>query len=307
MNRAGKHLLEAITFTSFCVSLLSGCVTVKDEIFLRNVEVGGPVNQLPMHITDAEMKSTTFTVSPFVSVSPQRSMTTSLERQYSGTIPDTLADFRRTGLQWGVPSVRFGLDLDYAVSGTVALMGGISTSVGKERQFLAGYGGVGLFSADTGVGLRLNVGVQYTDMSYTGATVLVRTTTPFGGSPTQDTAYFLDRGKESHLNLFADLTLNTSNRGWPVNYFIQFGVNPQTITRFTPSQSVAQFPFGTQIVSDQRSESSVLWISAVPGIYFSIGPSRRVVLGVRLLKDVLSETASPDILVIPMMQLDWRL
>lgn len=306
MNSARKHLLEVITFVGSCGSLLSGCVTVKEEIFLRNVEVGGPVSQPPVHITDEDMKSKTFNISPFVSVSPQRSMTTSLERQYRGTIPDTLVDFQRTGLQWDVAPVRFGLDLDFAASGSVALMGGIFTSIGKERQFLAGYGGIGLFNADTAVGLRLNVGVQYNEMSYTGATVLVRTITTFGGSSSQDTTYFLDRGKESHINLFADLTLNTSNRSWPVNYFIQFGVSPQTIASFTPSQSVAQYPFGTRIVSDQRVASSVLWISAVPGIYFSIGQSRRVVLGVRLLKDVLSETSSPDVLVIPMMQLDWR-
>jgi len=181
--------------------------------------------------------------------------------------------------------------------------------MGNERQFTGGYGGIGLYSADTSVGFRLNVGLQYTDNSYRGATILVRTTSS-SGSSSQDVYYFVDRGNESHLNLFANLTLNSSNRDWLFNYFVQIGISPQTLTSFTPKETITTQPYGvTHIVSDQRAESSVTWLSVVPGIYIPVGESRRIVLGVRLLKDIgdILESSESGMLVVPMLQFDWGL
>src|SRR5713101_4468923 len=105
MNTNRDRLLNVIACITIFVISFCGCVTVKDEIFLQNVELGGPISQLPIHVTDVDMKSKTFSVSPHISVSSQRSVTTTLERQYTGTIPDTLVDFKRAGLQWDVPPV----------------------------------------------------------------------------------------------------------------------------------------------------------------------------------------------------------
>ena len=308
MNISQKYLSIMIAWMGIFAGLFVGCGIIKDEIYLQNVEVAGSLSQLPIHVTDADMQKKTFHVSPHISVSTQKSFITSLERQYSEPIPDSLVDFQHKGLQWNLPSVRFGVDLDYAVSDNATLMGGISTSVGNERQFMSGYGGIGLFTPDTGLSARLDLGLQYNEMSYRSATILERTTTTFGGSSSKQVVYFLDRGKESHINFFASLTINSSNVNQFINYFVQFGVAPQTVTSFTPKEVITQYPYGvTHIVSDQRAESSVVWLSAVPGVYFSVGQSRRVVLGVRFLKDVLSESSEPGVLWIPMVQFDWGL
>lgn len=285
--------------------LLSGCV-VKEEIFLQNVDVEGSVLQPPVHIVDASTEKRTFHVSPHILVNTQRSLTTSLDRQYRGQIPDTLEDFNRTGLQWNLPSMKLGFDLDYAISDNVALTGGFATSFTRGRQLLGGYGGLGLYSVDTSMSFRLDVGIQYNQMSYRSATVLARSTT-FGGSSANDTVHFHDRGYDSNVNFFVSMTFNTANPAQRINYFLQLGVSPQTLTSFTPEESVYYGTGITYALSDQRAESSVLLLSATPGVYFTVGQLHSVVLGMRVLKEVLSESSRPGVLLIPMVQFDWNL
>ena len=306
-----KWLLSIVTIIGISVIFFSGCATIKDEIYLQNVELEGTLSQLPVHVTDADMKKKKFYVSPHISVNTRKTYTTSnLGRRYGGQIPDSLRDFQRKGLQWNLPTLKFGLDIDYAVSDKVALMVGVASSTGKEGQFTGGYGGLGFYAADTTVGFRLDIGLQYAENLYRGASILVRTTTSYGGSSSQDVVYFVDRGRESHFNLFTNLTVNSSNRNWLFNYFIQIGLSPQTLTSFTPTEAITTYPFGvTHIVSDQRAESSVTWLSVVPGFYFPIGESRRIVLGVRFQSDIsnIPESTEAGILLIPMVQFDWGL
>jgi len=124
MKTYQKRILNVIAFTGISVAMFSGCTVVKDEIYLQNVELNGTLSQLPVHITDAEMKKNAFHISPHISVNTQKTFTTpKLGSRYTGQIPDTLSDFQRKGLQWNLPIVRFGIDFDYAVSDHIAFMG----------------------------------------------------------------------------------------------------------------------------------------------------------------------------------------
>lgn len=279
----------------------SACVTVQDELFLRNIEVEGSPSQPPVHVTASDMQEKSLYASPHVSVS-SGSMSTSLERQYKGSVPDSVADFQPQGLSWELPRVTFGFDLDYAATNSLALSGGISASVGKGRQFTSFYGGLGLYSASPKTSIRFDVGAQYVDIQYRGATVILRSVS---GGP-QDTIYYLDQGKEFQFNLYANLTLNSTNQDESLNWFVQIGISPQALTSFVPNRDVSAGP-GPYVVSDQRAESSVFWLSATPGVYFTLAENRRLLLGVRLMRELLSESSKPGLIVIPMLQLDWSL
>ncbi len=306
-----KMSFNIILVIGVAAVLFTGCVTIKDEIYLQNADIEGTLNQLPVHITERDMVKKSFHLSPHVSVKTNKTYSsTHLGRSYTGQIPDSLTDFKRKDILWDLPSFRFGIDMDYAITNDVAFMAGISSSTGKEYQFTAAYAGVGLYSPDTTLGFRLDVGMQYSENSYRGSSIIVRTTTQFNGSSSKETGYFLDRGKEFHLNLFASLTLNSSHKNWPVNYFLQIGISPQTLTSFTPVYAITTEPYGvTHIVSDERAESSVTWLSVTPGVYVPIGENKRLVVGARLMTDVrsLPESAAPGVLVTPMIQLDWGL
>lgn len=113
---------------------------------------------------------------------------------------------------------------------------------------------------------------------------------------------------ENNFNSTCTLTSPSIPRNpiTPVNWFVQIGISPQTLTSFVPEQDVWTTST-TYVRSDQRAQSSVFWISATPGFYFSLGENRRLLLGARLMKEVLSESSKPGIIVIPMFQFDWKL
>lgn len=279
--------------------LFSACVSVKDEIFLQNMKIEGSPSQPPVHVTGADREKGSLYASPHISIS-SGTVTTALDQQYDRPVPDSLTEFKAKGLSWDLPRASFGIDLDYAASNTLALNGGVAASVGEGKQLMSLYGGIGLFSADEDVSFRFDIGLQYSDIRYQGATVILRT----AGS-IRDTIYFLDRGKDFQLNLYANLTVNSSNESG-LNWFLQLGINPQTLTSFVPSRGASQDPTPFA-VSDLRAESSVFWLNATPGLYFSLPKDRRILLGVRLMRELSSESSKPELIVIPMLQFDWGL
>ncbi|MEX2117918.1 MAG: hypothetical protein WEB37_13640 [Bacteroidota bacterium] len=281
--------------------VLPACISVKDELFLRNIDIEGSPSQPPVHVTSAAREIKSVYVSPSMSIS-SGSLSTTLDKQFVATIPDSLPDFKKTGLSWNLPRFTLGLDIDYAATQSLSLNGAITASIAKNKQFTSFYGGIGLVSADSVTSLRLDIGVQYIDIQYSGATVILRTI----GTGPQDTIYYLDRGKEYQFNLYASLTLNSSRPDLPLGWFFQLGISPQSLTRFVPTNDSYGIR-STYVVSDQRAESSVFWVTATPGLYFSLPGDRRLLLGVRLMREVLSESSKPGIIVIPMVQFDWRL
>ena len=60
-------------------------------------------------------------------------------------------------------------------------------------------------------------------------------------------------------------------------------------------------------MTDLRAESSVFWLSATPGVYLNLDQKRRLLLGVRVLKELQSESSNSNILFMPLLQLDWNL
>jgi hypothetical protein len=307
-----KRVQQALHFlipVLFCLALatVTGC-TFQDVIYLQNVEVQGPASQPPIHVTAKDSGVKSVYLKPHVSVNTRTSLSGSLSPQYSGQIPSTLPDFQRKGLSWKLPSVQCGFDLDYAFSDSKALMFGISQSVISQRSLWDGYVGIGFFGREENSAVRLDLGVQLQEVAYDAATVLVRTETPLWGKPSTQTCYYVDSDKDTHVNFFATVTFNSIHDDWLANLFFQAGLSTQKLTNYSPHNSVTLDPFlNTHIESDQRAESSAFWLYAVPGVYFNVGKSNRVLLGVRTAYQAGVENANPSVLFSPVLQFDWKL
>jgi len=107
---------------------------------------------------------------------------------------------------------------------------------------------------------------------------------------------------EDHINVFASMTLNSSNRDSFTGWFLQVGIVPQELTEFKPRETITNA--GTSIVSDQRAESSVFWLSGMPGLSFNVGSSQRILVGLRLMYDLSGGSMEPGMLMSPMVQFD---
>jgi hypothetical protein len=307
-----KRVQQALHFlipVLFCLALatVTGCGTVQDVIYLQNVEVQGPASQPPIHVTAKDSGAKSVYLTPHISINPKTFLSGSLNPQYSGRVPDTLPDFRRKGLNWQLPKVQFGFDLDYAFSDSKALMFGISQSVISQRSLWDGYAGIGFFGREENSAVRLDLGVQLQEVAYDAATVLVRTETPLWGKPSTQTCYYVDSDKDTHVNFFATLTFNSIHDDWLANIFFQAGLSTQKLTDFSPRNYVTYNVFYTYIRTDERAESSAFWLYAVPGVYFNVGHSNRLLLGVRTAYQAGVENANPSVLFSPVLQFDWKL
>jgi hypothetical protein len=307
-----KRVQQALHFlvpVLFCLTLamVAGCGTVQDVIYLQNVEVQGPASQPPIHVTAKSTGEKSVYVTPHVSINTKTSLSGSLSPQYSGRVPDTLAAFQRKGLNWKLPSVQFGFDLDCALSDNLALMLGLGQQVIDQRSLWDGYAGIGFLGREENSAVRLDLGLQLQEISYDAATVLVRTETPLWGKPSTQTCYYLDTDKDTHLNFFASFTVNSTYDDWPANLFFQAGFSTQKLTDFSPRNSRVETGFYTYIRTDQRAESSAFWLYAVPGVYFNVGQSNRLLFGVRTAYQAGVENANPSVLFSPVLQFDWKL
>jgi hypothetical protein len=297
-----------ITGTLIITSMLMiGCGTVQDTIYLQNVQVQGAVSQPPIHVTTKSTGGKSVYLTPHISINSKTSLSGSLSPQYSGRVPDSLSAFRRKGLNWSLPSVQFGLDLDCGLSDNMALILGGSQSEVNHLSLWGGYAGIGFFDRDENSAIRADLGVQLQEVSYDAATVLERTTTPFWGNPYAQTFFFLDTGKETHLNFFATGTFNSIHDDWVLNPFLQAGFSTQKLTNFSPRNSRVESGLGTYISTDLRAESSAFWLFAVPGVYVNVGQSSRLLLGVRTAYQAGVENANPSVLFSPVLQFDWKL
>jgi hypothetical protein len=287
--------------------LVVGCGTVQDTIYLQNVQVQGSESQPPIHVTTKSTGSKSVYLAPHISINSNTSLSGSLSPQYSGQVPTTLPAFQRRGLNWSLPSVQFGLDLDCGLSDNMALMLGGGQSVVNDRSLWDGYAGIGFFERDKNSAIRADLGIQVQEISYDAATVVERTTTPLWGNPYTERCFFLDTDKETHLNFFAAGTFNSIHDDWLVNPFCQAGFSTQKLTNFSPRNSRVESGLGTYIRTDLRAESSAFWLFAVPGVYFNVGQSNRLLLGVRISDQVGIENANPSVLFSPVLQFDWKL
>ena len=298
-----KKTIFSLGIFGLAAFMISGCATVSDQIFLQNAQVKGSANEIPIHVVKADTKTGEIQISARISTTNARSVSTTLEEQYTGSYPDTLEEFKQTGLHWNMPALNWGLGLDYALTDHLALMGGLSLSVVERQTKTTGYAGLGIFNSESPTAFRLDVGVYFSKTSYKAATILKRHVDPFfGGTPTDETYYFYDRGIESHINVFASMTLNSSNRESFTGWFLQVGIVPQELTEFKPRETITNA--GTSIVSDQRAESSVFWLSGMPGLSFNVGSSQRILVGLRLMYDLSGGSMEPGMLMSPMVQFD---
>jgi hypothetical protein len=175
---------------------------------------------------------------------------------------------------------------------------------------LGGLIGLGFFSRDTGaVRVRLDVGIfgQVMDFESRSVTFTTRSTEWWGGSSrSSDTAFYFDRSSESGLGYYGSLTINTANRSWPVNIFLQMNCVIQPLLSYTPLTRTAVdwalfLPIETSSGSGEVTTSAT-FLGITPGIYMEPSPSTVLLAGVRYMVDVSGTLKKPDYVVMPFAQ-----
>ena len=301
--KAQKLFSLAVVGLSFASGLFLSSCTVKDTIYLQDVNVRGPVNQPPIHVND---NANGGDVSLNVHASGGNRQLVEGHVDGSGS-PNKYAT-RYMNLSWNLPKSYFGTDVDLTLSRGIALTLGFNYSTLEEESFLGGHAGLGLLFHGEAVSGRFDAGVHWQTLKYDAATVVERQVTSlFSSSSSTDTFYFHDIGNSTLFDYYFSLTLNSKKHDWPLNFFAQIAISKQSLTNFQPSTQVEYGLFETHIIVDTRAKSSATFLMITPGIYVNVGSSTRLLAGVRVAKETEIILGSPDIILMPLLQFDLKL
>ncbi|MCW8804431.1 MAG: hypothetical protein OQK57_08545 [Ignavibacteriaceae bacterium] len=336
-----KKYIFCTVYLSISGLLFYGCSrsqTVQTTtIYLQELEVTGPINQSPIHLTDSS-DTPSITFSPKFSYSTQTLVTGKISghspvnengifqvdtifnidgsvNHYEKTPGVNNYDYKENNLMWNIPAVAMGLDVDIKITRSFALFGGINYSSNNNQSLWGGNFGLGLFGVSAkGLAFRLDVGAKIQSIYFDAHTVEdVRIT---GSSGSQEYVIFYhDANENSHLNPFINFTINSCNNDWVFNFFLNFGYSTQTLADFEPQHPDDNYyddyfyPYDSyrEIVYDLRGESTFGFLQFTPGITFDLAENSRLLLGAGFYFITDFDNASAKTFILPMMQVDFTL
>lgn len=313
------------------VFLITACApsTTVTKIYLQEVEVSGPINQSPVHITDNSESG--ITISPRIVINSNKS--------HHGKINDhTLVNaqgifqvdtifnndgtfsfeeipgvnkypFKGKNFAWYTPDVTASLDFDLKISKSFAFFIGGNYVVVKQKSLWGGLFGIGLMGAGTNAAFRFDVGLNVQEIPYNAYTIVSVTRTSSSGSTNYITDYH-DISKNTQYNPFAAITINSFNEDWLINIFLNAGYRTQSLVNFSPEDQVYHNPFyygDVYVTEDLRGEVTAGIIDITPGLYFNFGNSGRIILGAKFNWIVQIEELDNSFQVLPVLQLDFTL
>jgi hypothetical protein len=214
-----------------------------------------------------------------------------------------------------VPDITMGLDVDLKITRNFALFGGLNYTSANNKSLWGGNFGLGLFGASKkGFGFRIDIGAHLQSIYYDAYTVEdVVITGPGGGE--NYVIFYHDKNESTHLNPFINLTINSCNPEWLVNFFMNFGFSGQTLVDFEPKDTdddyyddgYYYYDSYREIVYDVRGSKTIGLFHITPGLTFYFGENSRILIGTRFYFITQFDEASPKSFILPMMQVDFSL
>ncbi len=270
----------------------SGC-SVEETVTVQNLDLSGPQSYPHIHITNdstnaphAAVHLSTRTASPINGTFTNPSTTGS-----GATLPNSDPG----KVRWTLPPVEGGVDLDIPVSRVIALTAGASAS-DNHWGFNAG---IGFRTQEGNAAARLDLGFEWQELAYNvNYTVTTTTSSIFGDNSTSQK--FQKSESASHGDFYASLTLNTTAPTGSLNGFFQIGYSHQTL--FDYENRTLVFPvFGW---SDKEAVNSSS-LSLIPGLYFNVSASIRIVAGAKCMWVVGLDSSDPSFRAEPVLLFDF--
>jgi hypothetical protein len=311
---------------SLSVFLLTGCATITEKIYLQEVEVSGPINHPAIHITTNKEENTVI-VSPKIFINTVNNVSGRVNhtnvnnngifqldtvQNGDGTwkyreSPSNRNTYNGKNLNWHLPDMYAGLDLDISLSRSIALAGSFNFSNIDNTGLIGGSLGLGFHKVSGQGAVRFDAGLSMQEYAYDASTVVVRTVEQVFEPTTTDITFFHDINKSSEVNFYASLTYNSVFESSPVNFFVSLSYFSQSLLDFEPSETDAEYyPFIgiSKFTTDARGEVTTSYLSISPGIYQNFSPWSRVVFGVSILKNIGLEQASKSVFIMPVIKFD---
>ena len=300
-----KKILISIGLLSLFFFSLISCSpsTTVTKIYLQEVEVSGPMNSSPIHITDSS--GTGVTISPRISFNTKNTHTGKIDEHtrvnsqgvfqvdtiitndgtfyFQETPGANKYQFNGKNFTWYTPDVTASLDIDFKISKSFAFFVGGNYSVVEQKPIWGGLFGIGLMGTGKSAAFRFDVGLNIQDIPYNAYTIVSVTTTGSSGTSSYVVDYD-DISNKTQYNPFAAITINSFNKDWLFNIFLNAGYRSQSVVNFTPKDEVYHNPFyyaDVYATEDLRGEVTAGIVDITPGLYFNLGESGKIILGAK--------------------------
>jgi len=156
---------------------------------------------------------------------------------------------------------------------------------------------------------RFDVGLNIRDIPYNAYTIVSVTNTGSFGTSSY-VADYDDISNKTQYNPFAAIIINSFNKDWLFNIFLNAGYRSQSVVNFTPKDGVYHNPFYYEevyVTEDLRGEATAGIVDITPGLYFSFGDSGKIILGAKFNWITQIEDLDNTFQVIPVLQFDFTL
>ena len=332
MKHSVKHF--KIIFLGILVLTLFRCTTI-ETLYLQDVQVTGPINQLPIHITDST-DTPSVTISARFSYNPEKELKAKTEGTpmvnsqgfyqvdtiynngtitYEKTPGVNLYPYPGQNLTWNFATVTAGLDFDFKLSKNFALFAGVNHAGGNNKSLWGGTGGLGIFGVKNGIAFRIDAGLHIQSISYDAYTIAEVKETDFFGSTEEYVLFYHDRDNSTNFDPFVNFTINTAKSDWILNIFINGGYSLQSLLDFEPKTidyewfpiPLPPFVYQTTTTIDFRGETTAGFLHFTPGIYFNFAEQSRILIGARFYYETQLNEATKNLFILPMMQVDFTL
>ncbi len=292
------QIVLILTMTAlFC----TGCATVKDTVFLEDLNATSPVWLPPAHVTRNEDHQP-LTISPFVSVANNSAIDAPIAANVYE--PDSIRQ-RRHHLAWSIPGSSVGFNANFRPSSSVGISLGFSHSAMQGEEFWTGSAGLNLPFHGQDVSGCIEGGYHWQTSSYDAFSMLVRETSSLFGQTERTILYFHDIDRATSGNFYITFSLNSVGDRL-LNGFVSLSYSPQSITKFSPN---SVYPLLTPVVvyeqTDARVDQTAEFFILAPGIIWNINPTVRLLTGFRWIRELqISDDYSR---IAPMIQMDFDL
>jgi hypothetical protein len=262
---------------------LAGCGTVTETVYLQGLDAVGNVPSPPLFVTDSMTAGQLQFSARVAGLAATNGLLTGKIPLAGPRFPDSIYQYPSHNLSWSIPKASGGLDVQVAISRSVALTGGIATGQTNGSSLLDWSLGLGLIGAQPGqdIAVRLDAGVHGQATHIVAPSVAVIRSEPLFGSPSQTVEYFVDEMEKTNFDLYAALTFNSRVKAWPVSVFLQGGYNRCTLASFEPEHIVFPLFLGMYEYKRVKTDYRVSVWSVAPGLYFRLSEEVRVLAGAR--------------------------
>lgn len=203
-------------------------------------------------------------------------------------------NFQGKNFFWEPTNVNVSLQVEYATSKRIALVGGLDFSSSSGQRYLGAHLGTGFLFQSKTIGGRFDLGVQFTSGQYRVEYVVATSRTGYEDAEVQ---FLTQEAKEMHAGYYASFTFNTRFEAG-VEAFLQVAISRQNLFDFSAA---------TTLVSDYTVAQSASFFTIVPGVVVRLSPSTRVLTGIRLGDETALLDADRGVLLAPFVQFEFGL